>query len=1120
MRPLDNREQRKSTGIANVRMCLKTYFGWMDGFPVSQSHGQLEWQMRPKIGDTASRTVTLNRDTLRCANTGLTRLTTQLTHATRKVVGNLENWQERVSNLLESLKVVIHENQNRLNDIPLDCLDRREIQNAHELIRQFPQLRELLSAIIWSQWVCPERRALLLAWVARHAPLIASYAESGDAQKRLRTLLLLADLSLLDSSEDFETFQRLLFYASTLDVTSACFSHDALLFVFSLKNWQKGQAQPTVPALPPADFESRIISLLDWLIQQEADVRQLTFRMVAITFRFPALENWHESWATFRKHATAAVDRLNTLITSLSSDAFHIEACRIAEELRELLELCGPTIITSDVLDSIRRLLLHRSAEFSNALCDFVASIPEFTSAGTFDEDGCILRIATVCEAAEQFRSDESESRWIRYYQLAVKFLKHDDSERQLAPWSGLIACQRRNGYLYSSPRADVFYGVDHEKDWPTYFECLRILIKHPDFSANCADIIAWLLNESTCVEQTCFRFSQIADLPWLHDCSRSQIVAALQFEVDGYAFPEMLKLIGPESKICTEQITGVMNLYRHFRQAGWSDVVPMLLRTQRVTDASRLSMLLGIATAFAERPDVEPRTAEADVPLWAANLPIELLPSIACLCALPGVKPKKAKSILAKHFPETTALESEIAALEKLKSSDPADKFRTERLNNLRQRLSHPEKVSLAVVERLKRKLHETACRYVFDILQQRMLAAIEQFLHARIGGQRVCRELSVPRQLELVSCLLRLDEPFRDFGLRLLRKCWGDTDWDQTKEPANARFLKTLESRGLRVSPWLQDRSVRTEAIGHRHPLTISFAPNEVETMLMGHYFGTCLSPGNVNFFSAVANAVDVNKRVVFARTETGHVVGRCLVALGNAGTVMTFHPYCNEETFPFSDHMAAFAAQIAEDMGTVVSHNDTVGILVAPEWYDDGACDLGNSVFRDESPLRVAIRAATENDIVDVTERALGNVGLNDTMLEMLVELPEFKSRPVLIVSFIPHFERREVQLGVSSLLRAAMLAFGAGERLFANRVLLKYGPSYIKQHQTSSGFMNDAVELLKAIVTIDPSIALRLLRETRHRSIRSDAEETDQSRRELLADCFTALARPKLAAALRN
>lgn len=1009
MRPLDNRERRKSAGIARARVCLKTHLGWMDGFPVSQSHGQLQWQMRPKIGNVGVRTITIFRDTLRNACVDLTRLTTQLPDATSMVVGDLEKWQASVSNLLESLKATIHENHSRLTDIPLECLDRDEIQNVTQRDRQFP---ELLNAIIWSHLTYPNRQALRLAWVARQAPMIAAYAMSGERKKRLHTLLLMADLALVKDSEDVEIFQRLLFGASRLEVTSSCFPHDARVFVCSLKNWRQGQNTHSVPALPSGEFDDTIVSFMDWLIKQEQVARRVALRMTALTLNILALQSGHESWSSFQLRATGAVVRLQSFSTWHPSADFHVEACRVAEELHEQLGVISPAIVTSEVMDSILKVLVSRSDEFCNALCDFLSSISASISNSALHKDGGILRIATVCEAADQFDPDEAESRWIQYYRLAAKFLKHSDSDRQLVPWSSLIDCQRRNGYLHASLRVAVFDDIDSVQKWPTYFLCLRELIKHPNCSGNCDDVVAWLLDESCSVEQTCLRFSQIA------------------------------------------------------------------------------------------------------------NLPDALLPSIACLNALPGVNPKKAQSIVAKHFPDALAVQSEIEALENHASHDAADAHRAERLKNLKQRLSNPAPVSTGAVEKLKRKLDESAARYVFSKFRERVLAAIERFLHARIGGTRVCRELSVPRQLELVSCLLRLNEPYREFGLRLLRKCWSDTDWDQAKEPANAHFLKTLELRRLRVSSWLQDRSVPIEAEGHRHPLTLSFAPNEVETMLMGHYFGTCLSPGNINFFSAFANAGDINKRVVFARTATGQVVGRCLLALGDSGTLTTFSPYCHEETFPFSDHMAAFAAQIAEDMGTVVSHNGTVGILVAPEWYNDGACDLGNSVFREESPLRIAIRAASEDNIMNVTERALGTVRLSDTMLEMLVELPEFKSRPVLILPLIPHFEHREPQLGVSAILRAALLAFEAGERMFASRVLLKYGPSHIKQHQTNSGFMREALELLKAIVTMHPSVALRLLRETRHRSIRSDADQTNESRRELLASCFTALARPKLAAAMRN
>jgi hypothetical protein len=72
----------------------------------------------------------------------------------------------------------------------------------------------------------------------------------------------------------------------------------------------------------------------------------------------------------------------------------------------------------------------------------------------------------------------------------------------------------------------------------------------------------------------------------------------------------------------------------------------------------------------------------------------------------------------------------------------------------------------------------------------------------------------------------------------------------------------------------------------------------------------------------------------------------------------------------------------------------------------------------------------------------------------------------------------------------------------------------------RQQIRGSFSSTAVQVLEALIDIHPSKALRILRETRHRTVRSDAEEVDETRRDLLADCFKALARPRLAAALRK
>ncbi|MBC7966883.1 MAG: hypothetical protein H7Z17_13275, partial [Fuerstia sp.] len=707
-------------------------------------------------------------------------------------------------------------------------------------------------------------------------------------------------------------------------------------------------------------------------------------------------------------------------------------------------------------------------------------------------EDGCLLRIALITEVSEHDRDEIPEKKWIRFHHLATRFLKDNrQSDRVLDLWSGLIAAQRRHGYLYSRLQEDVFSTLDDEKRWPEYFECLHLLREHKQFSEDCTDVIAWLVNQSLSVAQVCERFSQIAQFPWLHDCVGTQILSALKLETDGFPFAESLKLIGPESRMNSERLPDVVMLHQRFLQAGWPDVLPSVLRSKRLAEVTQLSVLLAISAAFPDGPSAVPRPENPALPEWAAGLPAELHASIACLCALSGADSGKAQSIVARHFPAKHDLQNEIEALERRTVQSPGDSHRSARLQNLKRRLANPDPVSPHAIHRLRRKLDEAIVRHVFRDFRNRVLSSIQRVLHARIGGQRVCRELSVPRHLELVSSLLRLWEPWREFGLRLLRKCWGDDDWDHAREPANVRFLQSLEARGIRVAPWLQQRRVRISAEGRRHPLVLSFASNEVETMLMGYYFGTCLSPDGVNFFSAVANAIDVNKRVVYLRTVSGEVAGRCLLVLGDSGTLMTYHPYCNDEKFPFSAHMAEFAANLAAEMGTVVSHNDTVAKLVAPEWYDDGAHDLGNSVFSETSPLRVAIRAASEDSILSATEQASGVVGLSDTLLELLVELPEFASRPALIRPFIPYFERRETQLGVSSVIRAALLAFEAGEREFAGRVLLKYGPGWIVRQQVRRSFSSTAVQVLQALISIYPSKALRILRETRHRTVRSDA-----------------------------
>jgi hypothetical protein len=117
------------------------------------------------------------------------------------------------------------------------------------------------------------------------------------------------------------------------------------------------------------------------------------------------------------------------------------------------------------------------------------------------------------------------------------------------------------------------------------------------------------------------------------------------------------------------------------------------------------------------------------------------------------------------------------------------------------------------------------------------------------------------------------------------------------------------------------------------------------EVETdpfqvLFMGEYgFASCLSLRGSNVWSAVSNAIDVDKAIVWAREAGTNVVGRRLIALTPEGLV-SYRTYANRHGLAldvlFQDFLEAYAAHC----GTRVAHAASPGPLLSDRWYDDGA------------------------------------------------------------------------------------------------------------------------------------------------------------------------------------
>lgn len=277
----------------------------------------------------------------------------------------------------------------------------------------------------------------------------------------------------------------------------------------------------------------------------------------------------------------------------------------------------------------------------------------------------------------------------------------------------------------------------------------------------------------------------------------------------------------------------------------------------------------------------------------------------------------------------EIEALESKLAA-----QPQAAPAQLQTRLDNLRARLSDEPKWRAQQALEIAQTLENAIPRAAFAALE----GVLENAFRARL--ENLCGVL--PSEFALnddwINALLlgREVEFNRKWARALLRlEAAGQQNWRE-QLPGNTRFLADLSARGVDVNFYLSEfRRARGE-------FTLWLESEPLGILQMGNRFGTCLSRGGCNAFSSVANAIELNKRVVYARDKKGAIVARQLWAVSAGFELLGFHVYCNlpgEAHRAMTAHFAAHAREFARSCGLKLADTGEVASLVAPQWYDDG-------------------------------------------------------------------------------------------------------------------------------------------------------------------------------------
>lgn len=180
------------------------------------------------------------------------------------------------------------------------------------------------------------------------------------------------------------------------------------------------------------------------------------------------------------------------------------------------------------------------------------------------------------------------------------------------------------------------------------------------------------------------------------------------------------------------------------------------------------------------------------------------------------------------------------------------------------------------------------------------------------------------------------------RDLLGQLLREAAKAPGQDVKLTSAKNRAWVERASLRIDVAAWLAPREKTLVApSGARFRITLELDPLEV--LRMGIPFGTCLSlEDGCNAASTVLNAFDANKRVIYVRGESGKVVARKLVALGESFELLGYNLYLSlrgGDEAAIRSAVEAMCLELARDVGTELAGTGAPPKIHEGFWYDDG-------------------------------------------------------------------------------------------------------------------------------------------------------------------------------------
>jgi len=887
------------------------------------------------------------------------------------IVDDVDRWQARMNSLLGMLKAWVHDDQPPYLEglFNADHLNERWLKQFRESRKDYPDLKTLLDAIAFLElsgqaepnsdsvrWVVENAFALTLINQSQHlspTERLNLQFKFWQMRKEMPAQLLVTICRFVTNEPAFNCPTKDLFTAVNFYKQSIAKARKRAPLQSTL-----GLASEVVPA-DPGRIGLEILTVLDSALQTKPKRRASVFQMLE-SFLTPEM-----MFRAFELQQKLAADekRLLRILRQFQSGSrlefrSKIKQPEIDDELQTCEVETKPLCAVLAAFKIALNLLNSNELEPKNWL-QLLPKIPEN------------IRCQVFTKWHEKSYFTKYKSGDLNYFasQLGKLLAKKDLPESFKAHWQSFANQPHSNDMVIEA--CQDFEG--NRKIHAATIALLARLLELPgqpiasesysalsSFAASNNDL-GYLTTLIVAIGET--------DQSFYED----EILVATIFSDSVQQNCELLKALN-DSDEEWEYIAALKDLKALADYPNLKSAIANLVLTKQLSELRKLQCVLTILnqldlfeSCVEQSSFVETQTDPTQLtkkPNWFDQYPTQFYDALFSLESTFKDAASIADSVLGTDFPNQAKLKAQIGPIEaKIARDDTSPELRERlvvRLQNLRKYLVGREPVSAARLENLQKKLHARVDHEVIQRFISSGSALASKALKRKFGvGKLVDKLLTSPYEMILAE-ILRLPKHDRTLGLRLLFETQGESTKCFESDPANATFVEKLQSLGINSQPWIESETWE-ERTADGKPYRLFLTDSVADYLLMGFHFQTCLTPGSCNFFSAISNAVDVNKKVLYGKTADGKVIGRCLFALNNSGNVLTFHRYQHEEKSGFKEAVGRYLENLTIKMNNEVSTEAKVSSLVSRRWYHDAAEEVEASLFDSTGPLFEAFSRA---------------------------------------------------------------------------------------------------------------------------------------------------------------